>query len=233
MPFRLDAIDIRLLIELQPRGDRSLSQIAAKLSVYPSTLTRRMSALEGAEIIIGTVVVVDAKKVGRPLSFVISIRMDSTRPEHIEALTAWIRAEPSFQQALMVSDEAGLIITATATDLVTFNALMARFQEDNPVIRKVSSRLVTETIKQTLFGRIQPVVATPSIISVLSKWSRASAGVCQSRVLRGRVFSAWATAYNSSAPCLLRSVPLGMYCRSTPLVFSLLPLCQGLYGSQK
>jgi Lrp/AsnC family transcriptional regulator, leucine-responsive regulatory protein len=115
-----------------------------------------MSALEGAKIIVGTVAVVDAKKVGRPLSFVISVRMDSTRPEDLEDLIAWIKAETSFQQALMVSDEAGLVITATAADLETFNALMVRFQEDNPVIREVSSRLVIETIKQTLFVPIGP-----------------------------------------------------------------------------
>src|SRR4051812_5232756 len=30
-----------------------------------------------------------------------------------------------------------------------------------------------------------------------------------------------------------RSVPLGKYCRSRPLVFSLEPRCQGLCGSQK
>jgi Lrp/AsnC family transcriptional regulator, leucine-responsive regulatory protein len=156
MPFQLDGTDVRLLTELQLRGDRSLSQIAAKLSVSPSTLTRRMVALQGAKIIVGTVAVVDAKKVGRPLSFVISVRMDSTRPEDLEDLTIWIKAEPSFQQALMMSDEAGLMITATAADLETFNALMVRFQEDNPVIREVSSRLVTETIKQTLFVPIGP-----------------------------------------------------------------------------
>ena len=30
-----------------------------------------------------------------------------------------------------------------------------------------------------------------------------------------------------------RSVPLGMYWRSSPLVFSLEPRCQGVWGSQK
>src|SRR6185437_1433445 len=30
-----------------------------------------------------------------------------------------------------------------------------------------------------------------------------------------------------------RSIPLGKYCRSSRLVLSLLPLCQGQYGSQK
>ena len=30
-----------------------------------------------------------------------------------------------------------------------------------------------------------------------------------------------------------RVVPFGKYCRSRPLVFSLVPRCHGLYGSQK
>ena len=76
--------------------------------------------------------------------------------------------------------------------------------------------------------RIQPVVATLSIICCLSSGSSASAGVRQPRVLRGLVFKACATALNSLTPCRLRSVPLGKYCRSKPLVFSLLPRCQGL-----
>jgi hypothetical protein len=32
--------------------------------------------------------------------------------------------------------------------------------------------------------------------------------------------------------CLLRSVPLGIYKRSRPMVFPLVPRCQGLWGSQ-
>ena len=63
--------------------------------------------------------------------------------------------------------------------------------------------------------------------------SRASAGVFQPRVLRGRLLSAAATAARSSALQRARSVPLGKYWRSSPLVFSLVPRCQGLCGSQK
>ena len=61
----------------------------------------------------------------------------------------------------------------------------------------------------------------------------ASAGVLQPRVLRGRPFSVAATAARSSALCRVRSVPFGKYWRSSPLVFSLVPRCHGLCGSQK
>src|SRR5476649_1645942 len=66
-----------------------------------------------------------------------------------------------------------------------------------------------------------------------SHWSSASAGVFQSSVFRGLALRAAATAPISLALCMLRSVPFGKYCRSSPLVFSLVPRCHGLCGSQK
>src|SRR5277367_1771430 len=62
---------------------------------------------------------------------------------------------------------------------------------------------------------------------------KASAGVFHRRALRGLELRVIATAARSSALCALRSVPFGKYWRSRPLVFSLVPRCQGLRGSQK
>src|SRR5271156_2365470 len=64
-------------------------------------------------------------------------------------------------------------------------------------------------------------------------WFKASAGVFHRRALRGLELRVIATAARSSALCALRSVPFGKYWRSRPLVFSLVPRCQGLRGSQK
>jgi len=64
---------------------------------------------------------------------------------------------------------------------------------------------------------IQLVVATPACWSDRRCSSRASAGVRQERVLRGRWLRALATAWISSALHRERSVPLGKYWRSSPL----------------
>jgi transposase InsO family protein len=61
-----------------------------------------------------------------------------------------------------------------------------------------------------------------------SHWSSASAGVLNPRVFRGLALRVAATAASVSALCALRSVPFGKYWRSNPLVFSLVPRCQGL-----
>ena len=76
--------------------------------------------------------------------------------------------------------------------------------------------------------QIQAVVATRSLLADRRNRSSASAGVFQSSVFRGRELRAAATAAISLALCMLRSVPLGKYWRSSPLVFSLVPRCHGL-----
>lgn len=60
-----------------------------------------------------------------------------------------------------------------------------------------------------------------------------SAGLAQSRVFLGLSLSSSATASRQSWLYPERSVSLGKYWRSRPLVFSLVPRCYGLRGSQK
>jgi hypothetical protein len=64
---------------------------------------------------------------------------------------------------------------------------------------------------------IPVIVATPVCQLGSSKARRRSAGVSQPRLLRGRALSSAATCWSSSGVCLERSVPLGKYCRSSPL----------------
>ena len=82
-------------------------------------------------------------------------------------------------------------------------------------------------------GQFQGVVATRPHWCESSSSLKASEGVLQRRVFRGRRLSVAATAAMSRALCRLRSVPLGKYWRSRPLVFSFVPRCHGLRGSQK
>ena len=79
-------------------------------------------------------------------------------------------------------------------------------------------------------GRFQSVMATQCSAISLSK---TSIGFFQPSVLRGLPFSSAATLSSSSWVCKDKSVPFGKYCRSSPLVFSLVPRCHGECGSQK
>jgi hypothetical protein len=82
-------------------------------------------------------------------------------------------------------------------------------------------------------GRRQGVVATLLLFDGFDSSSlRASAGVCQPSVSR-RSVEPGGYLIQVGLLCRDSTVPLGKYWRSSPLVFSLLPRCQGECGSQK
>src|SRR5205085_8071289 len=83
-----------------------------------------------------------------------------------------------------------------------------------------------------------PVVRRRTVLGVGSGGHRntfasASDGVWKSSVCRGRPLSSAAMVSRSSWVRVCRLVVLGRYWRNSPLVFSLLPRCHGLFGSQK
>ena len=86
----------------------------------------------------------------------------------------------------------------------------------------VSDHVCRDLGRLRLFVATRPNQLWVSDFTYVATWgsSRASAGVFQPRVLRGRLFSAEATALSSARECLDRSVPFGQYWRSRPLVFS-------------
>ncbi len=76
-----------------------------------------------------------------------------------------------------------------------------------------------------MFLPIQRIAATHSANFSSGEWSF-NVSLCRS-------LSSRATESGLARLCIDRSVPLGKYCRSSRLVFSLVPRCRGLWGSQK
>ena len=77
------------------------------------------------------------------------------------------------------------------------------------------------------------MVANQQVNAPVSHPLMTSVGVLSPRTRRGRRLTCRATAWRSRAVWTDRSLPLGKYCRSRPLVFSFVPRCQGECGSQK
>ena len=71
----LDDIDKKILNLLQDNATLPLKTIAEKLGTSIATTQRRISQLTDAKIIECTVAIVDAVKVGRPLTVLVLIKM--------------------------------------------------------------------------------------------------------------------------------------------------------------
>ena len=82
-------------------------------------------------------------------------------------------------------------------------------------------------VVRPLMGTLGGAEEAPNLVRAYGVWEAGTGKYA------GRMFSCSAIASSSSWLCTDKSVPLGRYWRIRPLMFSLLPRCQGLCGSQK
>ena len=119
----------------------------------------------------------------------------------------------------------GWSMSASMTSQLVSDAL------DDGIVAPRKAEGIAASLGPRQSNRTQLVVATRLLFAERNTFVRASAGVRHSRLLRGLLLSVRATASRSVMLCILKSVPFGKYCRSNPLVFSLVPRCHGLCGS--
>src|SRR5580658_7370646 len=126
-------------------------------------------------------------------------------------------------------------------------AILGSMRADVVVVRDEAIQLSLELGERggrVLFGQVplQRLVETLYLPAGLRRrfqgvcarsWASFSDGFMNPRVARGRSLRLLAIWARSRALKTERSVPLGMYWRNSPLVFSFEPRCQGLRGSQK
>ncbi len=80
----LDAIDRRILAELQRDGRITNQALAEKVGLSATPCLRRVKRLEEAGILRGYVAVVDQKAVDLPVSVFISIKLERQREEDLD-----------------------------------------------------------------------------------------------------------------------------------------------------
>jgi hypothetical protein len=144
------------------------------------------------------------------------------------------------QRRLTGVDE--IVLSLYAKGLTT-GEISAHFEEiyGASVSKETISRITDKVIEEMQSWQARPLDAAwfPANVAnygVACWWSHRRMswrGVLSLRQYRGRSLSSAATRASCSAVQICRSVPLGKYWRRRPLVFSLLPRCQGECGSAK
>jgi len=101
-------------------------------------------------VIVRQVAVLDARKIDRCTSFLVSLRVDSEHSEPMARLRAWLADEPRVQQAFYVTGEADFVLVVTAPDTEAYDALMLRLLRDNPVVRRFTTQVALGVLKRGL-----------------------------------------------------------------------------------
>jgi Lrp/AsnC family leucine-responsive transcriptional regulator len=148
--MELDRFDRQLLNLVQDDAGQTAERLAEQIGLSPSAIQRRLKRLREERVIQREIAVLDAKQVGSPTSFVVSLQVERERPELLAQLRQWLAAEPRVQQAFYVTGEADFVLVVTAPSTEAYDALMSRMMAENPNVKRFITNVALGTVKRGL-----------------------------------------------------------------------------------
>lgn len=143
---KLDAIDKRLLAELQRDAGRSLDALADAVGIARNTCWRRVQRLEEAGVVLRRVALLDPRALNVALPVFIVVRTARHAADATEALRQAVLEIPEIVGAYRTAGEIDYILQARVPDVAAYDRLykklIARLEMSD-----VSASFVMEEIK--------------------------------------------------------------------------------------
>jgi len=156
----MDDLDRRLLDAVQRDATRTTDELAEFLGSSPSSVQRRLKRLRKEGVIIAQSAIVQPRRVGQAMTFVVGIEIEQKRPDLYANLQNWILANDAVQQAYNVTGAWDFVLIITAASHEGYEDLMNRMMADNSNIKKYITSVVLQTFKRTLFVPVNAPVET-------------------------------------------------------------------------
>jgi DNA-binding Lrp family transcriptional regulator len=146
MLARLDAIDLKILTELQNDGRITNVELARRVGISAPPCLRRVRALEQAGYIKGYRGLLDEKRLGYELVAFAMVHLSSQAEADLNAFEAYVRKQPLVRECWMLSGEIDFILKCVAPDLKAFQAFVAELT-GAPHVRNVKTSLTLRNSK--------------------------------------------------------------------------------------
>jgi DNA-binding Lrp family transcriptional regulator len=158
VPARLDAIDWKILAELQADGRMTNVELASRVGISAPPCLRRVRALEEAGIIQGYRTLVDEKRLGFDVVVFAMVHLASQAETDLVAFEERVRSWPIVRECWMLSGEVDFILKCVAPDLRSFQAFVAELTAA-PNVRNVKTSL---TLRRSKDAPMVPMDLAPA-----------------------------------------------------------------------
>lgn len=133
----LDAIDLRLLDELQRDASRSNQALADAVHVSAATALRRIKRMTDAGVIERTVAVLSPEALGHGLTALVEVTLDTQSVERLSAFEARAVADTGVQQCYRTQGGPDFVLIAQVADMPAYQALAQRLFTSDANVRNV------------------------------------------------------------------------------------------------
>jgi Lrp/AsnC family leucine-responsive transcriptional regulator len=145
--IELDAIDRKLLREVQRDGRASVVALAERVGLSATPCQRRLRRMEEAGIIAGYAAVLDAPRLGLGLTAFVQVSLASRSEETVEAFHAAIGRMPEVLAAWAMSGETDYLLQVVARDLEDYGEFATRRLLRLPGVKDTKSAFVLRSVK--------------------------------------------------------------------------------------
>lgn len=144
----LDAIDRRLLAELQDEGRVTNVELAQRVGLTAPPCLRRVRALEDAGVIKGYHAEIDIAKLGFAITVFALVSLKSQAEESLRQFEDHMRTLPEVRECHMLNGEIDFILKIVSKDLQSFQEFLTSKLTPAPNVASVKTSLTIRTAKQ-------------------------------------------------------------------------------------
>ena len=147
--LNLDAVDRKILGQLQEDGRMSLASLAAKVGLSPSPCLRRVRNLERGGVISRYVAVLDQRAVGLPVSIFISIKLEKQKQEALDKFSKTIARWPEVLECYLMTGPRDYWLRVVVPDLDAYERFLKQKLTRLEGIASIESSFALEQVKYT------------------------------------------------------------------------------------
>lgn len=156
MALELDAIDWRILKELQADGRMTNIALASRIGLSAPPCLRRVRALEEAGLITGYTAIVDEEALGFHLTAFAMVRLHNQAESDLRAFENLTLSWPIVREAHMLSGDSDFMLKCVARDLADFQEFVLSELTAAPNVASVKTYLTIRRLKREPGIAIEP-----------------------------------------------------------------------------
>jgi Lrp/AsnC family leucine-responsive transcriptional regulator len=148
----LDAIDRRILRELQADGRITNLKLAEAVRLSPTAVLERVKRLTRDGVILGYEARLDPARLGAGLMVFIEVLLDRTLPDVLDQFRAAVQARPEILECHLVAGGFDYLLKTRVADMTAYRALLGSAIWSLPGVRETRTYAVMEEVKSS--GRL-------------------------------------------------------------------------------
>ncbi|GLV22798.1 AsnC family transcriptional regulator [Sphingobium sp. TomMM35A] len=150
MPIRpIDAIDRKLLHELQRDASVSHAELAERVGASTASCWRRIRALEADGVLGRQIRLVDPARLGRSLNVLCHIKIKNHQAETTEAFETFITSRDEIIECYSMSGDWDYLLRILVADVEEYNHFLMRTVLRHPTVATGSSHFALSQVKYT------------------------------------------------------------------------------------